>query len=287
MRYFLKLSYNGAPFHGWQIQPNAISVQQTIENALATVLRVPTPITGAGRTDTGVNARVMFAHFDFDGILPDRNRLLQALNRLCGPSIAFYDILPMAPDAHARFDATSRTYRYFVSHIKNPFTPSLMWHSPSRLDYEAMNDAAQILLTTEDFTSFAKLHSDVKTNICHVTEALWQPVSLAFAYPDLYDSDDVDVSFLDTGFPLLPQSDMIKGEESALFTCFTITADRFLRNMVRAIVGTLVDVGRHKLSINDFADIISRKNRCAAGTSMPPHALFLWDITYPNDIFAS
>ncbi|MDE5796865.1 MAG: tRNA pseudouridine(38-40) synthase TruA [Muribaculaceae bacterium] len=287
MRYFLKLSYNGAPFHGWQIQPNAVSVQQTIENALATLLRVPTPITGAGRTDTGVNARVMFAHFDFDGVLPGRSRMLQALNRLCGPAIAFHDIFPMAPDAHARFDATSRTYRYFVSHVKNPFLSGLIWHSPSQLDYGAMNNAAQILLEIEDFTSFAKLHSDVKTNICHVSEALWQPVSIAFAQPDIYDTDDFDVNFLDNGFPMLSESDMSGNGESVVTTCFTITADRFLRNMVRAIVGTLIDVGRSKLSITDFTDIINRKDRCAAGTSMPPHALFLWDITYPKDIFAS
>lgn len=287
MRYFLKLSYNGAPFHGWQIQPNAVSVQQTVENALATLLRVPTPLTGAGRTDTGVNARVMFAHFDFDGVLPERSRMLQALNRLCGPAIAFHDIFPMAPDAHARFDATSRTYRYFVSHVKNPFLSGLIWHSPSRLDYVAMNNAAQTLIETEDFTSFAKLHSDVKTNICHVSEALWQPVSIAFAQPDIYDTDDVDVNFLDNGFPMLPESDISGNDKSVVTTCFTITADRFLRNMVRAIVGTLIDVGRGKLSIADFTDIINRKDRCAAGTSMPPYALFLWDITYPKDIFAS
>ncbi|MBD5311197.1 MAG: tRNA pseudouridine(38-40) synthase TruA [Muribaculaceae bacterium] len=260
MRYFLRISYNGAPFHGWQIQPNAVSVQQTIENALSTVLRAPVPVTGAGRTDTGVNARVMFAHFDFDGILPERHRLLQALNRLCGPAIAFYDVLLMTPDAHARFDAVSRTYKYFVSHIKNPFMNNLMWFSPSQLDYDAMNKAAEILLETEDFTSFAKLHTDVKTNICHVSEALWQPVSIAFEQPET-------------------------GSSTAM--TFTITADRFLRNMVRAVVGTLIDVGRNKLSIEGFADIINRKNRCAAGTSMPPHALFLWDITYPKDIFAS
>ena len=137
---------------------------------------------------------------------------------------------------------------------------NLMWFSPSQLDYDAMNKAAEILLETEDFTSFAKLHTDVKTNICHVSEALWQPVSIAFEQPET-------------------------GSSTAM--TFTITADRFLRNMVRAVVGTLIDVGRNKLSIEGFADIINRKNRCAAGTSMPPHALFLWDITYPKDIFAS
>lgn len=244
MRYFIKLAYRGAPFHGWQIQPNAVSVQGEIERALATVLRRQVPIVGAGRTDTGVNAREMYAHFDLDSELHDKDRLLVSLNRLVGRDIALHDIFPVSADAHARFDATARTYKYFVSFEKTPFFYNLSWFCPNRLDLDAMNEAASILVRTEDFTSFAKLHSDAKTNICKVTEAGWTM-------------------------------------ENELMAVFTITADRFLRNMVRAVVGTLVDVGRRKLTLDDFRTIISRKDRCAAGQSMPGEALFLWSVKYP------
>lgn len=248
-RWFMTLSYLGAPFHGWQSQPNAVSVQQVIEEALTTVLRRPTPIVGAGRTDAGVNARRMVAHFDTDGDLPDCHRLLTSLNRLAGRDIAISDIREVSPDAHARFDATSRTYKYFVAFEKSPFLRQLSWLSSMHLDMEAMNEAASLLLETDDFTSFAKLHSDAKTNICRVTHARWEPIN---------DSD---------------------GHLAG--AVFTITADRFLRNMVRAVVGTLVDVGRGKLSPEGFRRIVSRKDRCAAGQSMPAEALFLWDVTYP------
>lgn len=248
MRRFIKLSYDGTPFHGWQRQPNAPSVQQTLEEALSTVLRRETPVTGAGRTDTGVHARVMYAHFDCDAPLPDRDRLLRGLDRLCGPAIAVHDIIDVAPDAHARFDATRRTYKYFVTTAKSPFDAPFSWRSPSPLDIDAMNEAAALLTATDDFTSFAKLHSDAKTNICRVDHAAWQPLESPTGTPGLV---------------------------------FTISADRFLRNMVRAVVGTLVDVGRGKLSIQDFNNIIARRDRCAAGTSMPAQALFLWDVTYP------
>ncbi len=244
MRYFLKLAYLGRNFHGWQTQPNAVSVQQTLENALSVILRAPTPIVGAGRTDAGVNARLMYAHFDTSTPLPDdRSRLIRGLNSLIGSDIAVYDIINVADDAHARFDATSRTYHYYVHDHKSPFLP-LSWQAPPDLDYDLMNRAAHILLETDDFTSFSKLHTDVKTNICDVTEACWTE---------------------------LPQP----GRHM-----FVITADRFLRNMVRAVVGTLVDVGRHKLTPDDFAGIITAKDRCAAGTSMPPEPLFLWNVTY-------
>lgn len=248
MRYFLKLSYLGAPFHGWQSQPNAVSVQQTVEEALATILRVPVPITGAGRTDTGVNARMMYAHFDTDATIDDPRRLLQGLNRLCGPAISLQKLIPVHDDAHARFDATARTYKYFVSFEKSPFLAPLSWHSPSPLNVDAMNVGAEVLRSVEDFTSFAKLHSDAKTNICKVSEARW------------------DVWHNDYGTPGI---------------VFTITADRFLRNMVRAVVGTLTDMGRGKISVDGLRDIIAMKDRCRAGTSMPPQALFLWDIRYP------
>lgn len=243
-RWFLRLAYRGAPFHGWQSQPNAVSVQGEIEKALSIVLRTAVSIVGAGRTDTGVNARIMYAHFDFDGPLPDKGRMLVSLNRLVGPDIAIQDIIPVEDKAHARFDATERTYKYFVSFEKTPFFYPLSWHCPNGLDIERMNKAASMLLATEDFTSFAKLHSDAKTNICRVSRAEWT----------------------------------MYGESMAVFT---ITADRFLRNMVRAVVGTLVDVGRGKLKYEGFRDIIERKDRCAAGQSMPGEALFLWDVKYP------
>lgn len=240
----MHLAYRGAPFHGWQSQPNAVSVQSTIEQALSTIMRRQIKITGAGRTDTGVSARKMVAHFDVDQPLSDEQKTMVALNSLVGRDIAIYSITRVHDDAHARFDATSRTYRYFATTVKSPFFHTLAWQASPRLDFEAMNRAAAILPTVSDFTSFAKLHSDAKTNICKVTRASWNPID-------------------DNGW------------------MFEITADRFLRNMVRSIVGTLVEVGRGKMSESQFLDVINARNRCEAGTSMPPQALYLWDITYP------
>lgn len=239
-RYFMELAFRGEPFHGWQRQPGAISVQERIEDALQTLLRTPTPITGAGRTDAGVNASMMVAHFDADRPIEPRQ-----LNALLGKDIVIYSIREVHPQAHARFDATSRTYHYKTLESRSPFLYPLTWFTGRRLDYDAMNKAARLLLEVKDFTSFAKLHSDAKTNICHVTRAEWIP-------------------------------DPTTGGMT-----FIITADRFLRNMVRAIVGTLVEVGRGKMTIEDFAAIIAAKNRCAAGTSMPPQALYLAEVTYP------
>lgn len=248
MRYFLKLAYDGGGFHGWQSQPNATSVQQTIEEALSVVLRRPTPIVGAGRTDTGVNAREMYAHFDTIDPIEDPKRMLNGLNRMVGPKIALHEIIPVTSDAHARFDATERSYKYFVIFEKSPFLKDSSWFSPSRLNIARMNEAASILLRTEDFTSFAKLHTDAKTNICDVRMAEWSD------YRNPYNIPGIE---------------------------FTISADRFLRNMVRAVVGTLVDVGRGKLTVDDFREIIAKRDRCSAGTSMPPQALFLWEVKYP------
>lgn len=242
-RYFLKLSYNGEHFHGWQTQPNAPSVQESIEYALSTILRTPVVITGAGRTDAGVHARKMFAHVDIKEFPGLKEQFLRSLNSLLGKDIAVHDLINVPEDAHARFDATERTYRYYVHHSKDPFIHKQSFFC-NRPDYEKMNIAAAKLLVIKDFTSFAKLHTDNKTNICHVTHALWTPI-------------DTDCHV------------------------FTISADRFLRNMVRAVVGTLMDVGRGKLSINEFMDIVEKKDRCAAGTSMPAHALFLEDVKYP------
>ena len=242
----MTLAYRGAPFHGWQRQPHDVSVQQTIEEALGKVLRCgEVPIVGAGRTDTGVNASHMVAHFDLPNPLPeDVSGIIRGLNSLLGKDIAIYDIVAVHPDAHARFDATSRTYHYYVNTRKSPFAYRLSWQAPPNLDFQKMNQAARLLLETSDFTSFSKLHTDVKTNICRVTRAEW-----------IQTGDDTWV--------------------------FIITADRFLRNMVRAVVGTLVDVGRGKITLEQFREIIDKKDRCAAGTSMPAHALFLHKVTYP------
>lgn len=256
MRFFIRLAYNGAPFHGWQRQPDAISVQQRIEEVMSLILRHNISIIGAGRTDTGVNASEMFAHFDLEEPIADVSRFLHSVNHLLAPHIVVFELIPVVEGAHARFDAESRTYHYYVSHRRSPFSRDFEWFCPSQLDYETMNEAAALLIGTKDFTSFSKLHTDAKTNICTVTEAHW------------YTSPH-------------PQAEMDGTERR----CFTITANRFLRNMVRAIVGTLVEVGRGKMSVEDFAKVIEAKDRCAAGESMPGNALFLHRIVYPENIF--
>ena len=243
-RYFIHLAYRGEPFHGWQTQPNAVSVQSVIEESLSKILRQPIKIVGAGRTDAGVNAHSMIAHFDVTSPITSTDNVVRGMNSMVGRDIAIYSLTKVHDDAHARFDATSRTYHYYAHSAKSPFCYPLSWQAPAALDYDKMNDAAKLLLETSDFTSFAKLHTDNKTNICKVTEAHWQPL----------------------------------GNDKWVFV---ITADRFLRNMVRAIVGTLVDVGRGKITVEQFQQIIEKKDRCSAGTSMPGHALFLWNVTYP------
>lgn len=246
-RYFIYLCYDGTTYHGWQIQPNGSSIQATLMQALSTLLRRPVELTGAGRTDAGVHARLMVAHFDADAPL-DTALLTDKLNRLLPPDVAVYRVVPVRPEAHARFDATYRTYEYYVSTRKSPFRRHYsyrLFHAP---DFDAMNRAAQQLLQHTDFTSFSKLHTDVKTNNCRVMRAEWTQV-----------------------------------DESTW--CFTIQADRFLRNMVRAIVGTLLQVGQGKLSIEGFNEIILKRDRCSAGTSVPGEALFLVDIGYPQELF--
>lgn len=246
-RYFIYLGYNGTNFNGWQIQPNGVTVQQSIEEALATLLRKPVPIVGAGRTDAGVHARLMVAHFDWEEEIADLTFLAEKLNRLLPKDIAVYRIVRVAPDAHARFDATSRTYKYYVTTKKDPFNYELAYKLSGTLDYDGMNEACRVLFEYIDFTSFSKLHTDVKTNNCHIYEAGW-------------------------------------AQEGDMWV-FTIRADRFLRNMVRAIVGTLLEVGRRKLSVDGFRKVIELKDRCKAGTSVPGHALFLVNVTYPEHIF--
>lgn len=241
------MSYNGKPFCGWQIQPNGRTVQQCIEEALATLLRRPVPIVGAGRTDAGVHARRMVAHFDSPQPISDLSFLAEKLNRLLPKEIAIDRIVPVRPDAHARFDATSRTYKYYLTSRKDPFNYEFVYKISGKLDFDAMNRACLILFDYKDFTSFSKLHTDVMTNNCRISRAGWER------------EGDVWV--------------------------FTIQADRFLRNMVRAIVGTLLEVGRGKLTVEGFRNVIEAKDRGKAGTSVPGHALYLVDVTYPEKLF--
>lgn len=240
-RYFIHLAYNGANYCGWQFQPDLPTVQQTLEEALSTLLREKINIVGCGRTDTGVHASDFYAHFDAECQF-DAEQLTFKLNSFLPQDIAIFKIFRVVDNAHARFDATARTYQYHVSDHRLPFKQGLysrIYFSPN---VEAMNEAASVLIEYEDFTSFAKLHTQVKTNICHLTEAHWDRV----------------------------------GEEFV----FTIRSNRFLRNMVRSVTGTLLDVGRGKLTINGLRSIIEQKDRCAAGVSMPPQGLFLTKVEY-------
>lgn len=246
-RYFIDLAYEGTNYHGWQIQPNGISVQECLMKALATYLRKETEVIGAGRTDAGVHASCMVAHFDYDGEL-DLMLLTEKLNRLLPPDISVFRIRKVRMKAHARFDAVSRTYKYYVTTVKYPFNRHLKYKVHGKLDFQKMNEAASVLFDYTDFTSFSKLHTDVKTNNCRIMHAGWTQ----------------------------------EGEQDWVFT---IRADRFLRNMVRAIVGTLLEVGRGKLTVEDFRRVIESKDRNCAGSSAPGHALFLVDVKYPQDIF--
>ena len=246
-RYFIYLGYNGRNYNGWQTQPNGVTVQQTLEEALATFLRKPVPIIGAGRTDAGVHARMMVAHFDWEEEIEDLAFLADKLNRILPKDIAIYRIVPVRTDAHARFDATSRTYKYYLTDQKNPFNQDWTYRTYVALDFDAMNAACDILFDYIDFTSFSKLHTDAKTNNCRILQAGWAR------------EGDVWV--------------------------FTIRADRFLRNMVRAIVGTLLEVGRKRMTLDGFRRVIEAKDRCQAGTSVPGHALFLVDVSYPEELF--
>ncbi len=248
MRYFIYLSYDGTAYHGWQVQPNAISVQQRLNECLAKLLRGKnSDVTGAGRTDAGVHAHMMVAHFDVDELV-DGKWLTDKLNRILPQDIAVSKVVRVRDEAHARFDAKARTYHYWIYTQKNPFQRQYATRITFPLNFERMNEAARYLLQVEDFTSFSKLHTDTKTNICHVMKAEWIEM----------------------------ENDVWQ---------FEITADRFLRNMVRAVVGTLIEVGRGRLSIDDFKSVVAKKDRCAAGDSMPGNALSLVDIRYEPDIF--
>lgn len=241
-RYFILLSFDGTSYHGWQIQPNGISVQGELQKALSTILRCEIGIVGAGRTDTGVHARRMVAHFDHSEIV-DCPQLVYKLNRLLPKDIAVYDVYPVDNDQHARFSACSRTYHYYIHTRKDPFQRFYSCQIHYSLDFDAMNEAASHLLAVDDFGAFCKSHSDAKTTLCHVTEACW----------------------------------ICDGPYN---WHFRISANRFLRNMVRAVVGTLIEVGRHRITISEFDDIVAGRNRCAAGESMPGNALFLENVDY-------
>ena len=247
-RYFIYLSYNGTRYCGWQNQPNGVSIQQCLEEVLSKVLCSDISITGAGRTDAGVHARMMVAHFEAPHSLDNTALLVGKFNNMLPKDIALHKIVPVTDGAHARFDALSRTYIYQVTDKKNPFDYEYVCRMQlNNMNFEAMNAACKVLFDYSDFTSFSKLHTDVKTNNCRIYEAGWKK------------EGDVWV--------------------------FTIKADRFLRNMVRAITGTLFEVGRKKMSIDEFRSVIEAKDRCVAGTSAPAEGLALMDIEYPENVF--
>jgi tRNA pseudouridine38-40 synthase len=247
-RYFIFISYRGTFYHGWQIQPNSVTVQKTLDESLSVVLNEKISTTGAGRTDTGVHAMFFCAHFDYSS--PDLlniSNLVFRLNQFLPADISVNSIKKVVPDANARYSAISRTYKYYISRIKDPFSDNSSWYLHGKIDIKVMNKACRILSLHSDFTSFSKLHSGAKSNICKIYYADW--------------------------------------EESDNRLVFTIKADRFLRNMVRAIVGTSVEIGFGKMNLNEFEDIILAKDRCRAGKSAPAKGLFLVDIEYPEEIF--
>lgn len=242
MRYFIKLAYNGTAYNGWQYQPNAPSVQETLNKALSVLLHSEINSMGAGRTDTGVHARMMYAHFDHNKPF-DSKKLVYKLNSFLPKDIAIYSIFAVENEAHCRFDAQKRTYQYHIDSYKNPFGQDLSWYLSQKLDVELMNQAAKILLNHTNFQCFSKVNTDVNTFDCTIFEAYW-----------------------------VAQNNQL---------VFTISANRFLRNMVRAIVGTLVNVGLYKITLDQFEQIINEKNRAKAGFSVPAQGLYLTYIEYP------
>ncbi|MBT8276434.1 MAG: tRNA pseudouridine(38-40) synthase TruA [Bacteroidia bacterium] len=247
MRYFVDISFNGKNYHGWQIQPDALSIQEVLERTFSTFFRAEIKVTGAGRTDTGVHASQMVAHFDMNTEIEDMNEVIFRLNSFLPKDIAILDIYPVIDEAHARFDAIEREYQYGILFDKDPFRVDVAYQIHQMPDIEIMNQAAQLLLGHQDFQCFSRSNTDVKTYYCDVKEASWE-------YEDY-------------------------------FLIFTIAADRFLRNMVRAIVGTLLDVGHGKITIEEFQEIIKSKDRTKAGASAPAHGLFLTRVEYPETIY--
>ncbi|MCC4212434.1 tRNA pseudouridine(38-40) synthase TruA [Leeuwenhoekiella parthenopeia] len=249
MRYFIDIAYDGTAYHGWQRQPQSITVQEELEKALTTLLRSEIAVTGAGRTDAGVHAKQLWVHFDYANLLtPDEQQhLVFRLNRFLPQAIAVKTMTPAAAEAHARFDAIERSYSYFIHQQKNPFLVNQSYFFEAEVDLELMNKAAKLLLGRQDFKCFSRSNTDVKTYLCDIREAFWSR------------------------------------EEDRLV--FRITADRFLRNMVRAVVGTLLDVGLKKTSVNELKDIIAGGERSEAGASAPAHGLYLTAVRYPEEIF--
>ena len=251
MRYFIRFAYDGTAFHGSQRQPNGVTIQETMEQALAMIFREEVPLTFAGRTDAGVHAREMYAHYDLTAPrhpIPDSRTLIFRLNGILPDSIAIFNIYPVTDDAHARFTAKLRTYEYHVIDHKDPFLLPYATRLRTPLNYAAMNEAAHYLIGRQDFASFCRTHTDVKTTICDLTQAEWKELGNGHAV-------------------------------------FTISADRFLRNMVRAVVGTLFLVGQGKMTKEQFAEVITMQNRCSAGDSAPAQGLYLTHIEYPDEIF--
>ncbi|MCX2740477.1 tRNA pseudouridine(38-40) synthase TruA [Pontibacter anaerobius] len=246
MRYFLEIAYDGTRFHGWQVQPNALSVQEVLEDSLSKVLREPIATTGSGRTDTGVHASQQFVHFNAQQEL-DPQHVIYRLNRILPEDISAVSLYPMQPEAHARYDAFARTYHYHVTLRKNPFKRYHAWYHNRPLDVEKMNEAAAILLKYEDFTTFSKVKGDTKHYRCNMYEAVWRQ----------------------------------EGEELQ----FTIRANRFLRGMVRLVVGTLVDVGRGKLTVQQFEQIVASQDRSKSSGAAPSEGLFLAKVAYPPELF--
>ena len=247
MRYFIEFSYNGSDYHGWQRQNNAISVQQVLEESLTLIQGENINVIGAGRTDTGVHAKFMVAHFDVKELSKIENDFIYKLNQLLPKSIVMMNIRQVKDDAHARFDAVSRTYLYYISEVKDPFNNSLHYFYKEKLDWDIMNQASKIITNYKDFECFSKSNTDVKTFLCDIEKAFWE----------INDNGAV----------------------------FKITANRFLRNMVRAIVGTLIEIGNGKKKIKDLEKILKSKERSKAGYSVPAKGLFLTEIKYPNQIF--
>lgn len=246
-RYFIELSYDGTPYHGWQIQPNAVTVQECLDKALSVYFRQPVSTLGCGRTDTGVHATQFYAHFDLQPEGDQQNRQMTAavtgINALLPYQIAIKRIFKVAETAHARFDATQRAYHYYLHFHKDPFKLNRSWLYKAELDVAAMNEAAKLLLEHTDFSCFSKSNTQTFTNNCKITEAFFET----------YDGG----------------------------LRFTIRADRFLRNMVRAIVGTLIQIGKKELNLVQFKEIIESKNRCNAGQSVPACGLYLVNVIYP------
>ncbi|MGL4955563.1 MAG: tRNA pseudouridine(38-40) synthase TruA [Bacteroidales bacterium] len=250
-RYFIFLRYKGKHYHGWQLQANAETVQEALNKSLSILLQTEISTLGCGRTDTGVHAHSFVAHFDFQYLISDTTVFLKKINSILSLDISCFDLKMVSLEANARFDAISRTYKYFIVQRKDPFLLDFSHYYHFELDIAQMNTAAKILLTTKDFTSFAKLHTDTKTNDCLVTKADWS---------ENYENNTL---------------------------IFTISANRFLRNMVRSIVGTLLDVGRNKLSVSEFQKIINGKSRSLSSSSAPAKGLFLWQVDYPSNIYLS